>query len=300
MRRTIALVLLTALAAVAGAADPAKTGRLAVGVTTVDAVDTSRARTLPTEIWYPARAPGRDREPLPRAYPLILVAHGFCGSRLNYDYLAPHLASWGFVVAAPDFTGETSADCDAGPATSLDQLPLDLSFVCRDLHDVSGPLGKYAQHVRGLATGLVGISLGGRAVFEAAKIDPSFTTVVGLAPAEFGVDEELATLAPRRALMVMGGTADTTVLFTTATQPFFDALPPPAYLVRITGGTHGGFGDAGSQLTPTALAAVMAQQTVVRRYATAFVFKYLARKPKFGHRLRPLDDGTVALTVRTK
>src|SRR5262249_50098623 len=198
---------------------------------------------------------GRDVAPLPRSYPLILMAHGFCGSRLNYEYLTTHLASWGFVVAAPDVTGETSADCDAHPPTSLGDQPLDLSFVCRDLHDVSGPLGKWAQHVRGLATGLVGHSLGGHAVFEAAKIDSSFTTIVGLPPAEFGADDELTTLTPRRALMAMGGTADTLVSFTMWTQPFYDALPPPAYLVRITGGTHDGFRDSDSQLTPAALAA---------------------------------------------
>jgi predicted dienelactone hydrolase len=296
MRCTIALVLLAALAPVVGAADPAKTGRLAVGVATVDAVDTTRDRTFTTEIWYPAFAPGRDARFLPRGYPLILVAHGICGSRLNYEYLATHLASWGFVVAAPDLPGLTKADCDAGHVgASTGDLALDLSFVCRDLHDVSGPLSKYAQHVRGIPTGLVGHSLGGLAVFEAAKSDPSFTTVVGLAPAEFGADESLATL--HRALMVMGGTADASVSFTTATQPFFDGLPPPAYLVRITGGTHSGFSDADSQQTPEAL---VGQQTVVRRYTTAFVFKYLAHKAKFGRRLRKVDDGVVALTARTR
>ena len=64
---------------------------------------------------------------------------------------------------------------------SLDELPLDLSFVCRDLHDVSGPLGTWAQHVRGVPTGLVGNSLGGLAAVGAARIDPSFTAIVGLA-----------------------------------------------------------------------------------------------------------------------
>src|SRR5262245_48883661 len=100
MRRAAAVLIVVALAASARAADPTRPGKLAVGVTTVDAVDTSRGnRTLPTEIWYPARHAGRDAEPLPRSYPLILIAHGLCGSRLYYDYLGPHLASHGFVVA---------------------------------------------------------------------------------------------------------------------------------------------------------------------------------------------------------
>src|SRR5262245_6636980 len=116
MRRRPPLVLIAlALASSAlGAPDPTHPGRFPVGVTTADAVDGSRGdRTLPTEIWYPARRTGRDVAPLPRRFPLVLIAHGFCGSRLYYDYLATHLASWGFVIAAPDFTGVTRAACDA-------------------------------------------------------------------------------------------------------------------------------------------------------------------------------------------
>src|SRR5262245_21190423 len=78
----IALLGLALVTSASGAPNPTRPGKLAVGVTTVDAVDTSRGnRTLPTEIWYPARHAGRDVEPL-RSYPLILIAHGYCGSRL--------------------------------------------------------------------------------------------------------------------------------------------------------------------------------------------------------------------------
>jgi alpha-beta hydrolase superfamily lysophospholipase len=206
MRCAVVAVFSLVLATAATAApDPTRPGKLVVGVTTVDAIDTSRGnRTLPTEIWYPARHTGRDTEPLPRSYPLVLIAHGLCGSRLYYDYLAPHLASYGFVVAAPDFTGVTTADCAAGHVTaSIDDLPLDLSFVCRELHDVAGPLGTWARHVRGIPTGLIGNSLGGIAVVEAAKIDPSFTTIVGLAPAvNADAAPALVGLVPRRAWMI--------------------------------------------------------------------------------------------------
>jgi predicted dienelactone hydrolase len=299
--RAIAALVLVAVVSVAGAApDPAKTGRLEVGVTTVTAVDTVRGnRALTTEIWYPARAAGREAEPLPRAYPLVLMAHGFCGSRSNYEYLTTHLASWGFVVAAPDFTGLSHDDCTPGPPTgSPDDWGPDLSFVCRTLHDTGGPLAKYAQHVRGVATGLVGHSLGGFGVVEAAKIDRAFTAVVPLAPAVRADDAEpLRTLAQRPAWMVMGGTADQLVSFTDWTQPFFEALPVPSFLVRITDGTHGGFSDSDSHLTADALAH---QQTIVRRYATAFLVRYLAHKAKFQKRLRAFDDGSVLLRSRPR
>jgi len=64
MRAIVVFVLVTAVSVAGAAPDPATTGRLKVGVTTVTAVDAARGnRTLPTEIWYPARAAGRETEP---------------------------------------------------------------------------------------------------------------------------------------------------------------------------------------------------------------------------------------------
>ena len=64
--RTAAVLLVLALWTSAPAApDPTRPGRLAVGVTTADAVDGSRGdRTFPVEIWYPARRSGRDTGPV--------------------------------------------------------------------------------------------------------------------------------------------------------------------------------------------------------------------------------------------
>src|SRR6185436_13554606 len=178
-------------------------------VSTAETVDASRGnRPLVVEIWYPARRAGRDAEALRGRRPLVLIAHGFCGSRLFYDYLATHLTSHGFVVAAPDFTGVTRAACDALQiAASVDDLARDLSFVGRELHDAAGPLGKWARHVRGVRIGLIGNSLGGLAVVEATKLDSSFTVIVGLAPAvNAPLAAPLVDVVPRRAWMVMGAT----------------------------------------------------------------------------------------------
>ena len=301
MRRSsvIAVVLLAVASSAGAAADPGKPGKFRVGVATVTAVDGARGRSLPTEIWYPAREAARDAPPLAKSFPLIMMAHGRCGSRTNYEYLTTHLASHGFVVAAPDFVGTTSAECDAGQGKSnFDDYPFDLSFVCRTLHDKSGPLATYARHVRGIPTGQVGHSLGGTAIIVSAQIDTSFTVNVGLAPFAQAPDAtNLVDLIPPRAWMVMGGTADTLVSFDDLTVPFFEALPPPAFLVRMTGGTHSGFTDMDSRLTADELAA---QQDAVKRAATPFFIRYLAHKQKFGKRLRSFDDGAVALTARPK
>lgn len=301
MRSTVvALIVLSLATSAIAASDLTRPGKFAVGVTTLDAVDTTRGnRSLPTELWYPAKHAGRDAAPLPKGYPLILIAHGLCGSRLYYDYLATHLTSYGFVVASPDFPGVTRAACDAGQLNvHPDALAVDLSFVCRDLHDTTGPLAAWARHIRGIPTGLIGNSLGGLAAVEAVKIDQAFTAIVGLAPAVDGTfAPPLAHLLPRRAWMLVGATGDTLVSFTEATTPFFEGLPAPAFLVRFTGGSHTGFSDENPETEPDPR---QAQHDMTKRYATPFLLKYLGQKKQFGRRLRASDDGAVALTARPK
>ena len=296
-RTTAALLVLALWSSASGAPDPTPPGRLAVGVTTVDG---SRGdRRFPVEIWYPARHSGRDAEPVRKRHPLVLIAHGLCGSRLYYDYLAQHFASHGFVVAAPDFVGVTRAACDAGQLVlRIEDLALDLSFVARELHEPGGQLGTWARHVRGASTGLVGNSLGGIAAVEAARMDPAFTAIVGLAPAvSAAAAPPLVGLTPRRAWMIMGATGDDLVSFSGWTQPFFEGLPAPAFLVRFTGGSHTGFSDENPEISPDPR---QAQHDATTRYATPFLLKYLAHENTVARRLRSSDDGVVALIARLK
>src|SRR6185369_7342985 len=300
MARAALVLLVLAATAVAHAASLTSPGKLRVGVATLSVTDQSReGRTLPVEIWYPARTAARGAEPIEKRYPLILMAHGFCGSRLNYEYLTTHLASWGFIVAAPDFTGITKDDCDRQQVTiTQDDLAPDLAFVCRVLHDLGGPLGQWAAHVRGEPTGLVGHSLGGYGIVQAPIIEKSFTTMVGLAPAiHVGDADAVAQLPQPAAWMMMGATADILVDYTTQVEPFFERLAAPAFLVRVTGGAHGGFSDSTSALTADELAV---QQDAVKRWATPFFLRYLAKKKKFARHLKATDDGTVALVARPK
>jgi dienelactone hydrolase len=293
-------VALLALATVgAGAAAARQLVRLAVAATTVVATDDVRARTLTVEIWYPARRVGRDVPPRPGRWPLVLIAHGICSNRTSYSYLAVELASKGFVVAAPDFPGFTTAVCDAGGpfADVLKDPPRDLSFLRRLLHERGGPLASVARHVRGVATGLVGHSIGGLTVLNATVADGAFTTCVLLAPSVGSASAPLlAGLDPAPAVLVMGATLDTLPNFDLLTRPFFEGLPPPAFLVRIVGGTHRGFTDDDPAL-PLAMLAV--QHDAVKRFATLLFQRYLARTDPPG-RWVDIDGGEVDVTARPR
>ncbi|SEO51037.1 Predicted dienelactone hydrolase [Duganella sp. CF517] len=70
----------------------------------------------------------RDAAPVAGRYPLVIVSHGYPGSRLQMSYLTENLASKGYVVVAIDHPESTRAD-KAGFASTLLNRRLDDLFV---------------------------------------------------------------------------------------------------------------------------------------------------------------------------
>ena len=117
--------------------NPFKRGAFPVGVCTVEFHQRNAVRTL-TEIWYPAspRYRGQDLNDATRdrflvspnwpearqnavrdaasartgKLPLILFSHGGYGHRREATKICTHLASHGYIVAAPDFPGDNISD----------------------------------------------------------------------------------------------------------------------------------------------------------------------------------------------
>lgn len=159
-------------------------------------------RPLTLEIWYPAQIPankpalvtyedvfGRPNDPkrplIPftftgrasrdadpdasgGAYPLVIVSHGYPGSRLLLTYLTENLASKGYVVVAIDHTESTHRDQAAFPSTLVNRAPDDL-FVLNEMARLGAKSGK--TFLAGLLdannTGLVGYSMGGYGALNA-------------------------------------------------------------------------------------------------------------------------------------
>jgi predicted dienelactone hydrolase len=289
----VAIGIALAAAAPARALDPSADGRFPVGRTTLALLDASRARALDLELWYPAEQAGTGTAPHAGRFRLVLALHGQCGSRTNYSYLAAPLASVGFVVAAPGLPGLQAPDCETGDVRGDAQG--DIAFVRGVLRDRSGPAATWARSLRRGRIGMLAHSLGGFLALRASLADPDVRALALLAPFTGAIGAaELEGLRPRRALLVVGGTADTRIPFEASTQPFFDELPGPAFLVKILGGTHAGFGDADAGSTPEALAR---QHLLARRYVTAFLLRYLAGDRGFGRFLRPEDAAALGADV---
>ncbi len=201
LSRALAVLALAALAACgnesssplgAGPAPYAGFGPYTVGVTTLELGDRL------VEVWYPAARgseKGSEKESyfirdwlppaidailpaeanppfvtdayrgLPAAdgrFPLVLFAHGFSGFRDQSTVLTTHLASWGFVVAAPDYL-ERGLAAALGQRPTVPRADVEVSRSTVDLlkaEDVR-PGGALAGHVSAERVAIFGHSAGG-------------------------------------------------------------------------------------------------------------------------------------------
>ena len=168
-----------------------------------DGKDPLYDRALTVEIWYPARIPagkpqlvnyeqvmgssndikrplipftfpGRalretDADPGEGAYPLVIVSHGYLGSRLLFTYLTENLASKGYVVVSIDHAESTFRDAAGFPSTLFNRA-LDDLFVLNEMARLSAKSSKsfLAGLVNADNTALVGYSMGGYGALNAA------------------------------------------------------------------------------------------------------------------------------------
>jgi predicted dienelactone hydrolase len=246
--------------------DPTTFGPYPVGVVTVELTDASRERTLPVEIWYPAdldagagtpnvydlgsigelaTAAMRDAAPATGNFPLVLFSHGFGGIRFQSFFMTEHLASHGYVVAAPDHVGNTITDLgslgdEEAIAQSAIDRPLDLVFVLERLLAGEAGVDVLIDPAR-IATS--GHSFGGWTSLETARQDDRIAAVFSLAPGfrETSTPADVAEIG--RPIALFGGSEDGTTPFDTDQQPAYEAAAPPKLLVEVMGAGHLDFSD---------------------------------------------------------
>ena len=198
--------------------DPLLRGAYPVGVRSVSFVDETSDRVLPTEVCYPAAAshagadmdPARqDRFPLleggatvPQAAvrdapaagvsgaPVIVFSHGMAGHRRQSTFYTTHLASHGYMVLAPDHTGNTLADMAGVIAGGPEGIRAALEDSARDRRrDIPFLMDTFADVAPDLAAqtdpdriGLSGHSFGGWTTVAVTSDDSRARCAVALAP----------------------------------------------------------------------------------------------------------------------
>ena len=168
-----------------------------------DGIDPLYNRPLQAEVWYPAIKPVAQKElttyvdyvgsPMdstrpvapftfagralrnaapdvkPVAFPLVIVSHGYPGSRVLLTYLTENLASKGYIVVAIDHTESTHADQQGFTSTLLNRSK-DILFILNQVAKAAIPGSN--SFLAGLAdvnnTALIGYSMGGYGVLNVA------------------------------------------------------------------------------------------------------------------------------------
>lgn len=252
----------------------AKPGPYVAGVTTLDLGDRK------VEVWYPADRGAeagarhdvynlrdwlpvaiKDKIPVDTAlfetdayrdisaskkgpFPLVLFSHGFSSFRDQSSFLTSHLATWGFVVAAPDHLerGLTSqfGELPATKKSDVDVLRATVDLVRAESAKRDGPL---AGRVKAGKIAITGHSAGGAASIQFGA-QPDVVTYIPLSAGTDSGSEsgQAPPPLPDTPSMHVEGAADTVVPLT-AVQSTYDRAPKPKRLVVLGNEGHLGMTD---------------------------------------------------------
>ena len=200
---------------------------------------------LADRVRYPADA-YQDAPPAstPGHYPLVVFSHGFAGFPEQSVSLTTHLASWGFVVAAPNHV-ERSLDGLLGTAaqgvpksTDVAVLQATLALVEQDSGAPTGLLHGMVDADRVVAAGH---SAGACAAYQFASADPRVKAWISYSVA-LGGRECPPPPRPTKPGMVMLGTTDG-VIPAAASLKVYSGMQAPKYLVQIARAGHLVFSD---------------------------------------------------------
>ncbi|WP_304234499.1 dienelactone hydrolase [Jiulongibacter sediminis] len=101
------------------------------------------------------------------SYPLVVVSHGYVGSRYLMTYLTENLASKGYIVAAIDHKESTFRDAANFTSTLINRSP-DIRFVLESMRSTEGDAAFFKGSLDADNMAIVGYSMGGYGVLNVA------------------------------------------------------------------------------------------------------------------------------------
>jgi len=297
--------------------------RFRVGYQVLDLKDRrdNTERVITVAVWYPTTSTPKQHiyggptrgnvalngEPSAKGgpYPLLVFAHGYGGSGLNYVFLSEKFASYGWIVVAPDFHDRHSAvrirtgqqeDFDrlgflrhgreisnSGPDDRqpylyrLDEMKVVLAQVLE-----SEPFGKHIDKKK-IAVG--GHSFGGYTALGLCgtieeRHDKRIKAVLLFSTGAAGYlfrESELAAVKMPSMYFLGERERDTprgTKTMVELADKVYRNLSPPKYLLEIKGANHFSFNN---QLRNSFLRGTEKQFEVIRRYSIAFLEKHIEK-----------------------
>jgi predicted dienelactone hydrolase len=230
-------------------------GAYGVGVRAgIPLVDAERGREIPVTVWYPA--PGEpgvsapDIAPSPDGpFPLIVFAHGLGDSPATLGPLAVHLASHGFVIAAPKFPGSILADPVLDLVNDIVHHPGDVTLVIDAALGIGEPFPvDVSAVIDPHRIGMLGLSNGGLATylttFDRELREPRIRIAVTLAG---GGGDQFQPLfydfAWPKPLLIIHGTADALIPYEAVSGAVFERSNWPVRRLTLVGGSHIGYSE---------------------------------------------------------
>jgi dienelactone hydrolase len=181
-------------------------------------------------------------------FPLVVFSHGYSGFRVQSTFLIAWLASWGFVVAAPDLpdndlTAVLSGVQSQGITADIAEQQQAIALMGADDAQESGP---FHSHIDMSRVAAIGHSLGGAISEGLAATDPRISTFIGMAGATVGSFGQSTggptSIVPDKPGMLMVGTADQ-VVSPGGISKAFTAMRAPKRLVTLRNFGHLAFAD---------------------------------------------------------
>lgn len=281
-------------------------------------------RSLHLSTWYPTTASSgtaatyfsglvtaegvwQDATPAAGPFPQVLFSHGHQGYAENSSFLCEHLASHGWVVTAPDHTGNTTFDGDDRSTEIYWQRPADLAAVDGLDLPLSGEIVAMGHSFGGYTVWAAGgaryseaalacpdpedpfclaMDAEAEAIFRAGLADGRLRSVLAMAPGDY--DKFEAGL----------GEIDVPSFHMTASedQPegseaddTWAALPADKLRLVLEGGGHQSFTDFSDQLEDVPMTAETSWR-IVKVYALAW-----ARASLGDDAVEPILSGELAV-----
>ena len=181
-------------------------------------------------------------------YPMVLFSHGYAGYPEQSADLVTHLASWGFVVIAPDHVERSlsgllgTAAKGVTPREDPEVLSASLDAAIADSKDAKSPLNGLLNLDK---VAVAGHSAGASAAYLTASSDDrvkafiSYSVGTGRPDKNGKVPERPVPKVPG---MVMLGTKDG-IIPPASSVDVYDAMNTPKYLVQIANAGHLVFSD---------------------------------------------------------
>jgi dienelactone hydrolase len=248
---------------VAQRTDYAKPGPYKVGVIEATFEDASRpilttshhaaapVRTLVTSIFFPASEPaplfGSARAAVGGPFPMLMYSHGYSSARSEATRAAQRLASYGYIVVAPDFP-LTSMGANGGTPDVNDAAnqPGDVTFLIDKMLAVSADAAHPLAHaIDEERIGALGVSLGGLttllATYHPRFHDPRIKAAMPIAPLAsfFTADFYKTRSVP---LLLVHGDNDAFIDYETNARRAFTRAGKMARLITAARGSHAAFG----------------------------------------------------------